>query len=90
MMLKIFLDKSLKTPLIRQLFEQLKGLIISGALAGGERLPSTRELAESLKISRNVVLEAYGQLYAEGFIEGREGSGTYVSAGTSFKDYINQ
>jgi GntR family transcriptional regulator / MocR family aminotransferase len=45
------------------------------------RLPSTRDLAEQLAISRTVVLLAYEQLLAEGFVEGRQGSGTYVSAG---------
>lgn len=47
----------------------------------GEKLPSTRDLAEQLGISRTVVLLAYDQLLAEGFVEGRSGSGTYVSSG---------
>jgi GntR family transcriptional regulator/MocR family aminotransferase len=45
----------------------------------GERLPSTRDLAEQLSVSRTVILLAYDQLLAEGFLTGRAGSGTYVS-----------
>lgn len=66
-------------PLFRQVYRGLRHAILSGALESGERLPSTRDLAEQLKISRTVVLLAYEQLLAEGFVEGRGGSGTYVS-----------
>ena len=59
----------------------MRQAILSGALSAGERLPSTRDLAEQLGISRTVVLSAYEQLLAEGFIAGRGGSGTYVSDG---------
>ena len=52
-----------------------------GRLAAGERLPASRVLAASLGVSRTVVTAAYGQLYAEGWLEGRHGSGTYVAAG---------
>ncbi len=55
--------------------------ILSGAVSPGERLPSTRDLAEQLGISRTVVLLAYEHLLAEGFIAGRGGSGTFVSEG---------
>jgi GntR family transcriptional regulator/MocR family aminotransferase len=53
--------------------------ILCGSLAAGERLPSTRDLAEQLGISRTVVVLAYEHLLAEGFVAGRGGSGTYVS-----------
>ena len=59
----------------------LRQAILAGTLRAGERLPSTRELAEQLGISRTVVLLAYDQLLAEGFAEGRHGSGTYVAEG---------
>jgi GntR family transcriptional regulator / MocR family aminotransferase len=52
-----------------------------GRLAGGERLPASRALAAELGVSRNVVNGAYAQLFAEGWIEGRQGSGTYVADG---------
>jgi GntR family transcriptional regulator / MocR family aminotransferase len=59
----------------------MRQTILSGALGAGERLPSTRDLAEQLGISRTVVVLAYEHLLAEGFIVGRGGSGTYVSGG---------
>jgi len=61
----------------------LREAILSGAFQSEEKLPSTRELAEQLRVSRTVVLLAYDQLLAEGFAVGRSGSGTYVSAGVS-------
>ena len=68
-------------PLFRQLYTRVREAILSGALTRGEKLPSTRELAEQLGISRTVVLLAYDQLLAEGFAVGRSGSGTYVAPG---------
>jgi GntR family transcriptional regulator / MocR family aminotransferase len=67
-------------PLFRQVYAGLRKAILSGSLPAGERLPSTRDLAEQLGISRTVVVLAYDHLLAEGFIEGRRGSGTYVSS----------
>src|SRR3546814_17806433 len=46
---------------------------------GGSRLPATRQRANELGISRNTVLAAYEQLRAEGFIDGRVGSGSYIA-----------
>jgi GntR family transcriptional regulator / MocR family aminotransferase len=66
------LDRSRRTSVSRQLEEQIRSAIRSGALAAGEHLPSTRVLAEDLGVSRGVVLRAYGQLAAEGFLELRE------------------
>ena len=67
-------------PMFRQLYVRLREAILSGSLRGGEKLPSTRDLAEQLGISRTVVLAAYDQLLAEGFGEGRRGSGTYITS----------
>ena len=67
--------------LFRQIYRRLREAILSGKLSGGEKLPSTRDLAEQLGVSRTVVVLAYDQLLAEGFATGRHGSGTYVSAG---------
>ena len=66
-------------PLFRQVYLGLREAILSDAFPGGQKLPSTRSLAEELDISRTVVLQAYDQLLAEGFAAGRAGSGTYVS-----------
>jgi GntR family transcriptional regulator/MocR family aminotransferase len=68
-------------PLFRQVYMGLRGAILSGIFPGGEKLPSTRDVAEQLGISRTVVVLAYDQLLAEGFVVGRSGSGTYVSSG---------
>jgi len=70
-------------PLFRQVYRRLRQAILSGTFRAADRLPSTRELADELGISRTVVLLAYDQLIAEGFAAGRGGSGTYVSAGLS-------
>jgi GntR family transcriptional regulator/MocR family aminotransferase len=68
-------------PFFRQIYKGIRQAILSGAFPAGERLPSTRDLAEQLGVSRTVVLLAYEQLLAEGFAEGRGGSGTYVPEG---------
>ncbi|MGD0428984.1 MAG: PLP-dependent aminotransferase family protein [Candidatus Acidiferrales bacterium] len=67
-------------PLFRQVYSGLRQAILRGTFRAADRLPSTRELADELGISRTVVLLAYEQLVAEGFAEGRGGSGTYISA----------
>ena len=79
------IDRSLNTPLIRQIYKQLRTKILNGELSAGYRLPSTRQLAEELEVSRNVVLEAYDQLLAEGFLEGQQGAGTFVAEGAYLK-----
>ena len=68
-------------PLFRQVYLGLRKAILSGTFHGGEKLPSTRDVADQLGISRTVVLLAYDQLLAEGFAVGRAGSGTYVARG---------
>ena len=65
--------------LSRQLYQALRVRVLDGRLASGTRLPASRDLAAALSISRNSVVRAYDQLYAEGFIEGRVGDGTYVA-----------
>lgn len=62
----------------RQLEEQLRGAIRSGALAAGAELPSTRALAEDLGVSRGVVVRAYTQLAGEGYIHLRQGANPRV------------
>ena len=66
-------------PLFRQVYVGLRQAILAGAFRSDGRLPSTRDLADQLGISRSVVLQAYDQLLAEGFVTGRSGSGTYVA-----------
>jgi GntR family transcriptional regulator/MocR family aminotransferase len=66
-------------PLTRRLYRGLRRAILEGRLAAGERLPSTRTLAAELGVSRNVIVIAFEHLMAEGYIEGRTGSGTFVT-----------
>lgn len=65
-------------PLYRQLTETLRRQIAVGALPAGTRLPSSRQLARDLCVSRITVVTAYDELEAEGIVESRAGSGTYV------------
>ena len=67
-------------PLFQRVYEGLRRAILSGDLAAGRRLPSTRALAVDLGVSRTTVLGAYDQLLAEGYVTGRIGSGTFVSS----------
>jgi GntR family transcriptional regulator / MocR family aminotransferase len=64
--------------LARQLYRQLRGAIVEGRLRPGERLPSTRELASRLELSRNTVALAYEWLTSEGLVSGRAGAGSFV------------
>ena len=80
-MLWIPIDRSSDIPLNRQVYQQIREKILNGHLQAGERLASTRELSFELKVSRNVILEAYDQLLAEGFLIARSGSGTFVAEG---------
>jgi GntR family transcriptional regulator / MocR family aminotransferase len=68
-----------KIPLFRQIFDELRNAILTGRLKPGTCLPSTRQLAAELNVSRNTVLSAYDQLLAEGYLEGVAGSGTFVA-----------
>ncbi len=65
--------------LSRQLYRALRERILDGRLARRARLPASRDLAALLGISRNTVTRAFDQLYAEGYIEGRVGAGTFVA-----------
>ena len=66
-------------PLHVRIQRALRQLILDGSLDVGRRLPASRPLAQSLGVSRDTVEAAYGQLHAEGFIERRTGSGSFVS-----------
>lgn len=67
-------------PMYTQLSRALQDAIRGGRLAPGAKLPSTRELAEDLKVSRNTVRSAYAHLADEGAVVGRRGSGSYTGS----------
>jgi len=74
------LDRDSPVPLFQQLDSQIRQAILSGNLASGLRLPSSRALAKELGISRTSVVMAFEQLIAEDFLEGRVGAGTFIGA----------
>ena len=79
MELLIPLDSRSKKPLYEQIYSHICAEIRSGALKAGDRLPSTRVLAEHLKVSRSTTQMAYDQLLAEGYMEARPCRGYFVS-----------
>ncbi|MEJ5945448.1 PLP-dependent aminotransferase family protein [Pseudokineococcus basanitobsidens] len=74
----IAVDRTAAAPLPVQVATGLRDAAVAGTLAAGERLPSTRELARALGVSRTVTAAAYDQLLAEGWVQGRRGVGTFV------------
>ena len=71
-------------PLHARIQRAIRQLILDGALGPGKPLPASRALARSLGISRDTIESAYAQLHAEGFIERRVGSGSFVAQMTEF------
>ena len=64
----------------RELGRALRAAVRGGHLAAGTRLPSSRDLARDLRVSRGLVSEVYAQLTAEGYLTSRQGAGTWVAA----------
>ena len=75
----IQIDTSSPIPVHRQIYEACQRGILAGLIAARDRLPSTRELAVTLSVSRSTVAQAYEQLISEGYLETARGSGTFVS-----------
>ena len=73
------IDRGVNSPLYLQIHQQIRELILSGALPEQTRLPPTRDLARALDINRTTVVNAYRRLWSEGLIEGRSGGGTIVA-----------
>jgi GntR family transcriptional regulator/MocR family aminotransferase len=75
----IFVDPDAGLGLADQIYDQIRSGIFEGRLHPGDSLPPSRELAETLHVSRYTVTTAYGRLTAEGYLEGNSGGGTTVS-----------
>src|ERR1700724_1747309 len=73
------LQRDAPRPLRAQLEDGLRDAARSGRLAAGARLPATRALAADLGVSRRLVVDAYAQLLAEGYLTARRGAGSFVS-----------
>jgi GntR family transcriptional regulator len=70
-------------PVYLQVVDQVRAAAASGALQGGEALPSIRPLAEELRVNRNTVAKAYAELEGQGVIETVPGKGCFVRDGDS-------
>ena len=81
----INIDRESRVSLWKQLYMYYKELILNGNLKLNDKLPSTRELSRDLNIARNVVLDCYEQLMAEGYVYTKSGSGTYICEGVKFR-----
>ncbi|RZJ89443.1 MAG: PLP-dependent aminotransferase family protein, partial [Chryseobacterium sp.] len=73
-------DKNLKQAIYLQLAQQIMDLIKAGTLTVGQRLPGSRELASQLEMHRKTIVRAYDELLAQGWLESRVGSGTFIAA----------
>src|ERR1700720_686898 len=76
----ISVDRRARKPLHQQIYDSFRNRIIHRELRAGELVPSSRGLARELRVSRLPVLNAYAQLNAEGYLESRAGSGTFVAS----------
>ena len=95
------IDRSSNTPIYRQIEDFLRQIILDGVLLPSQKLPSTRELALELGVSRITIKSVYEQLISEGYVQGKTGAGTFVSEGlegetpvvpainTTRKDYLD-
>src|SRR5690242_17738688 len=72
------IDPRSSTPLYAQIAARLKVAVAAGELSSGDPLPSVRQLAHRLRLNPATVVQAYRELEAEGFVEMRQGAGTFV------------
>ena len=76
---RLQLDLRSGVPVYRQIMDQVLGAIASGRLAGGDQLPTVRQLAVDLSINPNTVIRAYRELEIRGFLDTQQGSGTFIT-----------
>ena len=77
---RFLLDLKSGVPAYRQIIDQVRGALASGALATGDQLPTVRQLAVDLEINPNTVVRAYKELEFGGLLETHQGTGTFISA----------
>ena len=77
---RFLLDLNSGMPVYRQIMDQVRGGIASGALTPGDQLPTVRQLAVDLAINPNTVVRAYRELELGGLLETHQGTGTFISA----------
>lgn len=76
---RFHLDENSGVPVYRQIIDQVRGGVASGALAAGYQLPTVRQLAVDLQINPNTVVRAYRELELGGLLETQQGTGTFIS-----------
>lgn len=76
------IDKLSPIPIYKQIIFQVKKEIILGKLKEGDRLPSVRDLAETLGVNVNTVLKAYERLALEGIVDSEQGKGFFIKRAT--------
>ena len=76
---RFLLDLHTGVPAYRQIIDQVRGGLASGALATGDQLPTVRQLAVDLAINPNTVVRAYKELELGGLLETHQGTGTFIS-----------
>jgi len=74
------IEPSSSVPIYRQIIEQIKYQVATGALKEGEKVPSVRDLASKLAVNQNTVLKVYNELCRENVLKIERGDGTYVSS----------
>ncbi|MBI9045853.1 MAG: PLP-dependent aminotransferase family protein [Anaerolineaceae bacterium] len=76
--MRIVIDRTKSLPLFQQIGDQIRNLILSGMLEPGTRLPAIRRMAQDIGVNRITIETAYDDLKAEGLVDSKTGSGTYV------------
>jgi len=77
---RFLLDLHSGVPAYRQIIDQVRGGLASGALQAGDQLPTVRQLAVDLAINPNTVVRAYKELELGGLLETHQGTGTFIGA----------
>jgi GntR family transcriptional regulator len=88
--MNLTIDAKSPLPVYQQVIQSIKLEVLSGGLRDGDPLPSIRDLAKLLRINPNTVAKAYYALEAEGFCEGRSGSGSRVKAPPGRQDALRK
>jgi DNA-binding transcriptional regulator YhcF (GntR family) len=76
---RFHLDLQTGVPVYRQIVDQVRGAVASGALHPGDQLPTVRQLAVDLEVNPNTVVRAYRELEYGGLLETHQGTGTFIS-----------
>ena len=76
---RFHLDLHTGVPVYRQIVDQVRGAVASGALNSGDQLPTVRQLAVDLEVNPNTIVRAYRELEYDGLIETHQGTGTFIS-----------